>query len=41
MHESMKRFDDVRCKIVASEAPIEHGLTRNAEPHEASKDLLH
>jgi integrase len=41
LHESMKRFDDVRCKIVASQPPIEHGLTCNAEPHEAGKDLLH
>jgi hypothetical protein len=41
LHESMKRFDDVRCKTVASQSPIEHGPARNAEQHEAPKDLLH
>ena len=41
LHESMKRFDDVRCNIVASQPPIEHGPDCNAEPHEAGKDLLH
>jgi integrase len=41
LHESMKRFDDVRCKTVASQPPIEHGLPRNGEQHEAGKDLLH
>ena len=41
LHESMKRFDDVRCKTVASQPPIEHGLPRNADQHEAPKDLLH
>jgi integrase len=41
LHESMKRFDDVRCKTVASEPPIEHKLPRNDRQHEAWKDLLH
>jgi hypothetical protein len=41
LHESMKRFDDVRCKTVASQLPIEHGRTRSADQHEAGKDLLH
>ncbi len=41
LHESMKRFDDVRCKTVASQLPIDPGLTRNADQHEAGKDLLH
>jgi integrase-like protein len=37
LHESMKRFDDVRCKTVASQAPIEHKLARNDDLHEAGK----
>jgi integrase-like protein len=41
LHESMKRFDDVRCKIVASQPPIEHKLPRNDDQHDAGKDLLH
>jgi hypothetical protein len=41
LHESMKRFDDVRCKTVASQPPIDPGLAGNAQQPEASKDLLH
>jgi integrase len=41
LHESMKRFDDVRCKIVARLAPIEQPPPCNADPREAGKDLLH
>jgi hypothetical protein len=39
--ESMKCFDDVRCKTVASQPSIEHGPARSAEQHEAPRDLLH
>ncbi len=41
LHESMKRFDDIRCKIVASQPPIEQRPPRNDEQHQAGKDLLH
>jgi integrase len=40
LHESMKRFDDVRCKTVASEPPIEHKLPRNDDQRQSGKDLL-
>lgn len=29
LHESMKRFDDARCKTIASRPPIDPGLARN------------
>jgi hypothetical protein len=41
LHESMKRFDNVRCKTVASQRPRDPGLARNADQPEAVKDLLH
>jgi integrase-like protein len=41
LHESMKRFDHVRCKTVASQPQIEHKLPCNGDQHEPWKDLLH
>jgi hypothetical protein len=40
-HKSMKRFDVVRCKTVASQPPIEHKLPCNGARGETGKDLLH
>ncbi|OLC84758.1 MAG: hypothetical protein AUH72_00890 [Acidobacteria bacterium 13_1_40CM_4_65_8] len=41
LHESMKRFDDFRCKTVAKDTTIEHRLVGNEETQQTSKDLLH
>jgi hypothetical protein len=41
LHESMKRFDDFRCKTVAKNTTIEHRLVGNEKTEQPSKDLLH
>jgi hypothetical protein len=41
LHESMKRFDDVRCKSFARSPQIDPGLPCNTEQPGAAKDLLH
>jgi integrase len=41
LHESMRRFDDQRCKNVASEASIDQRPVSNTQTQEATKDLLH
>jgi integrase len=41
LHESMKRFDDIRCKSSARSPQIDPGLPCNIEQAEVGKDLLH
>jgi len=41
LHESMRRFDDSRCKSVANEPSIDRRPVSNESEPEAAKDLLH
>jgi hypothetical protein len=41
LHDSMERFDAIRCNPVAIEQPIEHRLDGNGEPPRPPKGLLH
>ena len=41
LHESMRRFDDSRCKTVAKDSTIEDRFVGNEKTQQTSKDLLH